>query len=488
MSANDPTIIVLDESRKAMLGPSVSANADGGRLKRLLLERYRGMESLSEVQVTGPLSDEPGYFRFGEDVICYGRCASAAPATSVTGPLHQARQHVEIDGSSVHLPFDPAEVLDNLRCERYCDSSRGIKTLPASSVFRGLYYFVRPVLRVSVRKHFQKLYFRGWDKIAFPQWPVDRTVESLFEQLLVLTMQSRHLKRVPFVWFWPDRARSCTMMTHDVETTAGRDFCSELMDVNDTFGIKSAFQIVPEDRYLVPQGFLDNIRGRGFEINVHDLNHDGRLMNNREEFLRRAQRINSYAKEFGAKGFRSAVMYRNVDWYDALEFSYDMSVPNVAHLDPQQGGCCTVLPFFLGKILELPLTTTQDYSLFNILKEYSIRLWKEQVSLIREKHGLISFITHPDYLIDLRARKVYADLLRYLSDLRSQGETWIALPSEVAAWWRIRSGLSLVGAGNAWRIEGNGSDRATLAYAVLENDKLTYEFDGNCPERADLAG
>jgi len=45
----------------------------------------------------------------------------------------------------------------------------------------------------------------------------------------------------------------------------------------------------------------------------------------------------------------------------------NMSVPNVGHLDAQLGGCCTVMPFYIGDILELPLTTTQDYSLFNIL-------------------------------------------------------------------------------------------------------------------------
>jgi hypothetical protein len=28
-----------------------------------------------------------------------------------------------------------------------------------------------------------------------------------------------------------------------------------------------------------------------------------------------------------------------------LCFAYDMSIPNVAHLDPQRGGCCTIMPF-----------------------------------------------------------------------------------------------------------------------------------------------
>ena len=105
-------------------------------------------------------------------------------------------------------------------------------------------------------------------------------------------------------------------------------------------------------------------------------------------------------------------MYRNISWYDALDVSYDMSVPNVSHLDPQQGGCCTVFPFFVGNIVELPVTMTQDYSLFHILGQYSTDLWIEQSKRIRQKNGLISVIVHPDYLISQKARQVYSDCFR----------------------------------------------------------------------------
>ena len=97
------------------------------------------------------------------------------------------------------------------------------------------------------------------------------------------------------------------------------------------------------------------------------------------------------------------------------------------------------MPFFIGKILELPVTTTQDYSLFHILNHYSIDLWKRQLTLIMEKHGLASFIVHPDYVLEHRARDTYKALLAYLSRLRSEGKIWIALPREVDQWWRERS-------------------------------------------------
>jgi len=437
----------------------------------MLCDRFRCADGVGKFTVHGDLSHEAGYFRLGPETICYGRCSSALPAKSANAGLHDALAGVSLNNGSVHVPFDPTLVVDDLLSERYIAAS-----VSSGGVLRSLYYAVRPVLSVPVRRHFQKFYLSNWNKIPFPRWPVDTTVENIFECLLALSMKFMGTTRVPFIWFWPDGAPSCTMVTHDVETSTGLDFCPQLMDLNDSFGVKSSFQVIPEQRYSVSQATLEHIKAREFEVNIHDLNHDGQLMSDRNEFLRRADRINAYGRRFGARGFRSGALYRNSDWYSALDFSYDMSIPNAAHLEPQRGGCCTVFPFFIGKLLELPVTTIQDYSLFNILNDYSIRLWKEQISLIRRKSGLISFIVHPDYIIAQNARRVYVELLNYLCELRSQGETWIALPADIAAWWRLRSELSLVNAGGSWHIQGKGSERARLAYAVLDDEGISYEL------------
>jgi hypothetical protein len=441
---------------------------------KFLTSHFRCPDDVGGFDVRSRVSCDPVYFQSASDNVCHGERSSGFLPADFYALLPDACR----TGTTFQFPGDAVQAVENLRFERYAArSTRGNGELTKKNVVRNLYYTVRPFLPVAVRKYLQQIYLRGWDKAPFPAWPVDRTVENLLEQVLVFAMKSRNLNRVPFIWFWPDGAQSCAIMTHDVETLAGLRFCSKLMDLNESFGIKSSFQVVPEDRYNVPPSFLENIRRRGFEVNVHDLNHDGRLFSNREQFLYRARQINNYGQQWGAVGFRSAILYRNVDWYDALDFSYDMSVPNVAHLDPQRGGCCTVFPYFIGKLIELPVTTIQDYSLFHILNDYSIRLWKQQISLIREKHGLISFIIHPDYIIAKAARRVYADLLQYLSELQSTGETWIALPREVAAWWRLRNELRLVREGGSWRIEGQGSERARVAYAVLAGDNLTFEFD-----------
>jgi hypothetical protein len=422
---------------------------------------------------------DPGFFRFGSDAVCYGQSVSGVAKRVQDAGHCDALQRIVVNGSDVHLPFDPVKVIENLRREQYVPAmaSDRKKLLSQEWIYK-TYYAVRGMLPVSVRRLLQRTYFSDWKTRTFPAWPVDFTVDNLHDQLLKLLAGASHTERVPFIWYWPDGAPNCLILTHDVETSEGRDFTPQLMDLDSSYGFKASYQVVPEKRYRVPDDYVRNIRSRGLEFNIHDLNHDGCLYLEREEFLRRAKKINEYARHYDAAGFRAGSMYRRTEWYDELEFSYDMSLTNVAHFEPQRGGCCTVFPFFLGNILEIPLTTSQDYAVFHILNDYSIDLWKKQIDLIRQKNGLLTFLTHPDYLISPRNRKVYESLLSYLRDLVDREKIWTALPGEVDQWWRTRSQLQLVRKGDEWGIEGPGKERARIAYAVLNGDRLTYELVG----------
>jgi hypothetical protein len=425
------------------------------------------------------------YYRCPERFGTFTRTPDSSTPT-IRSDLHHALPDVASATPPVELPFDPTEIIETLRRERYLQNSRpGVWRTVLKSTARHMYQLMRPALTVTLRKHLQKFHLRDWTTLPFPTWPVDRTVDQIAERLFALALKAHAVDRIPFIWFWPDGMPSCAILTHDVETAQGRDFCSRLMDLDDALGFKSSFQVVPENRYHVPTSFLDSLRRRGFEINIHDLNHDGYLFRNRDVFLRRAERINHYGRTFGALGFRSGSLYRNPEWFPALDFAYDMSIPSVAHLEPQRGGCCTVLPFFIGNILELPVTATQDYSLFHILNTYSVDLWKRQIGLITEQHGLINFIIHPDYLIDSRPRQTYQALLEHLANLRASGKLWIPLPRDVDKWWRQRSQMKLVRDGNQWRIEGEGRERARLAYGSLVDHKLVFTIEGSTPQHRD---
>lgn len=429
---------------------------------------FRYPERYGRFGLTGPLSKNGGYFQFGNSTL-YGR-VNGQPADTPVGLLESKIGKARTEDGVVYLPFDITDVVDDLRQETYTKGS-------ADGLMRAItaaYYFVRPILPVAIRKHLQSVRLRNWDRLPFPHWPVDRTVDSLMEQVLLMVLRAENLKEIPFIWFWPDNASSSAVVTHDIETAAGTELCPMIMDINDSFGISASFQVIPEQRYHVTKEFLDSLRQRGFEVVVHDLNHDGRLFHDRKQFLDRVAKINAYGEEFGAIGFRAGILYRNQQWFDALDFEYDMSVPNVAHLDPQRGGCCTVMPYFIGNLLELPVTMTQDYTLFNILNDYSTRLWEQQIELIMEKHGLINAIIHPDYITDPRERAIYEALLGRLADLREKKDLWITTPGEVNRWWRQRAQMTIVEQDGLLRIEGAGNERASIAYATEHDGQLVY--------------
>jgi hypothetical protein len=445
----------------------------------LMVDYFRCTDALPRFAVADGRCEQPGYFRFGHDTIGFGRACVDVPVSRAGMHLADLLAAVEIHDMECVLQFDANEVVDNLRKERYAEYAQPHSRL--RNAYKIAYYLARPLLPFSLRGYLKRMLLNRRQTRPFPEWPVDRTVDRIFENLMLLAMKTSGIDRMPFIWFWPEGYSGCAVMTHDVETRAGVEFCGPLMELDDSLGIKASFQIIPEGRYMMPQPLIAEMTSRGFEVNVHDWNHDGMLFSTKACFSERANKINQAADNLGARGFRAGALYRNTDWYDAFTFSYDMSVPNVGHLDPQWGGCCTVMPYSIGRILEIPVTTTQDYMLFHMLGEYSTELWEKQIDLILEGNGLASFIVHPDYIIEKHARAVYTQLLEHLSRIRSERNVWMARPGEVNRWWRNRSQMKLVRSGSQWAIEGSGSEEACVAYAILDGSHLAYRVETKVP-------
>jgi hypothetical protein len=81
---------------------------------------------------------------------------------------------------------------------------------------------------------------------------------------------------------------------------------------------------------------------------------------------------------------------------------------------------------------------------------------------------------HPDYIQTPKTLDVYKQLLACLDGMRHDDCLWIALPGEVNRWWRSRDKMSLVWKNNQWQIEGEGAERARVAYARIDRNTVTY--------------
>jgi peptidoglycan/xylan/chitin deacetylase (PgdA/CDA1 family) len=270
---------------------------------------------------------------------------------------------------------------------------------------------------------------------SFPRWPIDKSVSRLLRFYAYCLLLARGENEAEFRWFWPDRYRAAAILTHDVETARGLSLAVELADLEQECGFRSSFNV--GGWYESDPGILRDLTARGFEVGMHGLRHDRTLFSSRAAFEAQRPALAALASRLGAEGFRSPSTYRVFEWLAELPISYDGSIPHSDPFEPQPGGCCSLWPFFIGQVVELPYTLPQDYTLFTLLAHRSPALWLEQVDKIVEEFGLIHALTHPDrgYLGDLANRECYRELLVALAE---RDEIWKPLPRELANWWRLR--------------------------------------------------
>ena len=221
-------------------------------------------------------------------------------------------------------------------------------------------------------------------------------------------------------------------------------------------GFRSSFNFIPEGSYRVPAELREELTARGFEVGIHDLKHDGHLFSSYRGFKRRSVRINGYAREWGASGFRSGFMLRNLDWLHELDMQYDASTFDTDPFEPQPQGHHTIFPFWVPRpngngsavpassegYVELPYTLPQDSTLFVLLGETTLEIWMRKLDWIAEHGGMVLLDTHSDYMSfggspPQTAKEYPAALYReFLTYVKTKyaGEYWHALPQEVASY------------------------------------------------------
>lgn len=248
---------------------------------------------------------------------------------------------------------------------------------------------------------------------------------------------------------WPDSKGFAMVITHDVESASGVDKVRSLAELEISLGFRSSYNFIPEGPYEDPAELRDWLEVHGFEVGVHDLNHDGRLYGSREGFRDKARRINRYLDAWGAVGFRSGFMLRQLDWIHDLDVLYDASTFDTDPFEPQPDGSQTIFPFQVRKpggggagYTELSYTLPQDSTLFLLLGEETPEIWKRKLDWIASRGGLALVNIHPDY-VDFSGRRTSAcypsTLVRdFLDHLRTRhkGAFWNPLPRDLATWYR----------------------------------------------------
>lgn len=329
------------------------------------------------------------------------------------------------------------------------------------------YYALKPLLPRRLQLAARRRYARRQARREFPAWPA--------EDLLVRNQEEEFRQRirergdsVPFVNFWPERRRFAFILTHDVEGSSGVANIPRVLEVERRHGVVSSWNFVSDD-YPIPDGTFDELRRAGCEIGLHGIHHDGKLFRDEASFERMLPRIHRRLEEWQAVGFRSPATHRNAEWMPRLGVLYDSSFPDTDPFEPQPGGCCSIFPYFLDEIVELPVTLVQDHTMWEILRQPGIDLWLEKTEWIRRHHGLVNVIVHPDYLLSTERLDLYD---RFIAALKQFDDGWHALPRDVARWWQARAAMRVDPRGET--VLGAGGWDATLAHARDARPEIVY--------------
>ena len=288
-----------------------------------------------------------------------------------------------------------------------------------------LYYsFIRPILPVKLRRKLQKEY--NAEIILRENFIYDDLVNILKKQKAFQQLKEN---------LYPGNQNSALILTHDVEELNGFRHIPKIIELEQSLGFKSSWNIVPY-KYPIDQGIINVIKENNHEIGIHGYNHDGKLYYSERIFNERAPFINKAIKKYGAVGFRSPQVHRNLMWLQKLDISYDASSFDYDPYQPFPGGTGSIWPFIVGKFVELPYTLPQDHTLFYVLQKKDLSIWKNKTEWLIENKGTILCLTHPDYLIDDRQFNVYKDFLQYIKSLSN---IWHCLPKEMTEWWRSKN-------------------------------------------------
>jgi len=353
-------------------------------------------------------------------------------ATFTTGSGSAVTASFDETTRRVMVPFSLEEAYRNYITERWASNSQHRRLSPHHL---NLFYRTKVLVPRNLQIRARRMIIRWQGRPEFPEWPLDLSVARLLRFYAFCILLARGQTQAPFRWFWPNGHGAALILTHDVENDSGIRNVLALADLEEGFGLRSSFNFGAW--YTIDPGLVRELLDRGFEVGVHGLRHDRSLFHSREAFEAQLPVLATFKQHLGGSGFRSPATYRVHNWLADLPFDYDCSVPHSDPYEPQPGGCCTLWPFFIGPLVELPYTLPQDYTLFTLLGHRTPDLWIEQADRIEKQNGLIQCVSHPDrgYLADREKNAHYSEFLAAMSERSS---IWKTLPQDVASWWRLR--------------------------------------------------
>ena len=321
----------------------------------------------------------------------------------------------------LNLDLDINDTIDCILAERYLKSKR-----PWTSYLPFHYHLVPGSIRVLIAQWLTGLHSLKRQRVNFPNWPEDITVD-----LLKRTIRGK-LSQIK----WPEEKKYAVCLTHDIDTNKGFKPAEKFLHLEAEFGVKSCWFVVLKNVEFGGRFFHEVLKGEN-EVACHGDNHDESLPYlSQSEICSRLEKYRNTIKEYNMKGFRSPSLLRTPTLLRAISefFEYDSTFPDteISARPPYRSGCCSIFPYRLGKLMELPLTLPQDSTCVFLKKtpEEILKLWLNKLSWIKEMGGLATLNIHPDSHFGMKG-KIFDIYRSFLEIVTKDTKAWVITPAEV---------------------------------------------------------
>ena len=304
-----------------------------------------------------------------------------------------------------------------------------------------IYYHIKPLIPQSISKRIRAAIsrFGPSNQNHHEYWPIDKRYVDFQYQVVSKVMDLQCCQSFEFLDFWPSQRQSAFILTHDIETAAGQQFAVQVAKIEQFLGFRSCFYFIL-DRYPIDFGVIRELTSMGCCIGIHGLRHDGKLFFSDTITQKRMAIINEGIVKLAANSFRSPLTLRNPEKLQLLDVLCDLSFFDTDPFEPLPGGVMSIWPFQMGRLIELPYTLAQDYTLFEVLGHHNPNAWFEKMSWIKSVRGMILLDTHPDYLMNQKNMEMYEAFL--FQAQKDQETLWFDTPHEVTEWWCFRNEAS----------------------------------------------
>jgi peptidoglycan/xylan/chitin deacetylase (PgdA/CDA1 family) len=271
---------------------------------------------------------------------------------------------------------------DRLRMRAAYTAQPASSRLPFS--YRRIPGWMRSLLASGMGR-WQRTRTRKW--AAFPRWPLDLSADFLTD-LCKPTDTS------------PSAGATPVILSHDLDSAEGlRNVVRDFLPIEEEVGARSTNFVVPSG-WTLDAGLLRELGDRGHEIGIHGYDHSNLTpFASDAERRRRLDAAHPIKIQFDVVGYRAPSLLRTAPLLRdlAVRYQYDSSIPTSGGLFPTpNNGCATARPFWIGSILEIPLTLPRDGSLrfLGLSPDEILNCWTALAEVIAKSRGVVVVLTH----------------------------------------------------------------------------------------------